>query len=152
MTWELLPLRTPTHPSPTTHTTPQRCFQSLEAHWRMQSLREAPARREIWRQKVQAVADESYALAQGLHRWKLSDQQRAAELEQRVELLGTSGRPDVASQTEEAMRRGFQNSKRVLEEAYATGTSILSGMGSQRETLKVGRCACEWGSREAVTG
>lgn len=143
MTWELLPLRTPTHPSPTTHTTPQRCFQSLEAQWRMQSLREAPARREIWRQKVQAVADESYALAQGLHRWKLSDQQRAAEMEQRVELLGTSGRPDAVSQTEEAMRRGFQNSKRVLEEAFATGTSILSGMGSQRETLKVGRGACE---------
>ena len=128
---------------PAVHTTPQRCFQSLEAQWRMQSLREAPARREIWRQKVQAVADESYALAQGLHRWKLSDQQRAAELEQRVELLGTSGRPDAVSQTEEAMRRGFQNSKRVLEEAFATGTSILSGMGSQRETLKVGRGACE---------
>lgn len=103
----------------------------------MQSLREPPARREVWRRKVQAVADESYALAQGLQRWKLDDQRQTEELQQRVELLGTAGRPDFSSQTEDAMQRSFQNSRRVLEEAFATGTSILGNMGSQRETLKV---------------
>ena len=68
---------------------------------------------------------------------------RQVEEEERAELLArrTTGGPPGwrrAGLDEEAAVRGHVNtSKRVLEEAYQTGTAILGNMAGQRERLKV---------------
>lgn len=66
------------------------------------------------------------------------------EEEQRAELLerrssgGPAGWRRPGLDEEAALQGHLSNSKRVLEEAYQTGTAILGNMSSQRERLKVG--------------
>lgn len=72
---------------------------------------------------------------------------RQVEAEERAELLerrsaqGPDGLPASwqrhGTDAEAAMMGHVSNSKRVLEEAYQTGTAILGNMSSQRDRLKV---------------
>lgn len=68
---------------------------------------------------------------------------RQVEEEERAELLarrstgGPAGWQRPGVDEEAALMGHVSNSKRVLEEAYQTGTAILGNMSSQRERLKV---------------
>ena len=65
--------------------------------------------------------------------------------QQRQELLsGSRSAADYAMQRD-ADSQGMSyvdNSKRVLEEAFQTGTAVLQNMSGQRERLKVPSCCC----------
>lgn len=74
------------------------------------------------------------------------------EDQQRQELLsGSRSAADYAMQRD-ADSQGMSyvdNSKRVLEEAFQTGTAVLQNMSGQRERLKVPLCcrtpgSCFW--------
>lgn len=115
----------------------QRLAQDLESQWRMQGLRDPPARREVWKRKVEAVVDEAASLGLALRRCCEASQARQAEATQRAELFqGASSSGQVLADMDTAARRHLASSKRVLEEAYATGAGVLGSMSSQRETLK----------------
>ena len=59
------------------------------------------------------------------------------------ELLMIDVAPQMAA--EAAVRGSVGTSRRVLDEAYETGTAILGSMASQRDTLKVhGTAHCVW--------
>lgn len=102
----------------------------------MQALGEAPARREVWRRKVEAVLEEAASLGQALHRLTVARQRHSADAAAREELLG-GGAVLRREHTDAQARASFANSKRILEEAFQAGAASLAGMGSQRETLKV---------------
>lgn len=101
-------------------------------------LREAASKRDIWKHKVEQVAEEADALRIALD--KCSDRQHRRHLEesQRHELMQrrAEGRPAIDLGAEVAARKHVQNSKQVAEEAYQTGVSILSAMSGQRDHLK----------------
>ena len=68
---------------------------------------------------------------------------RQVEAEERAELLArrTTGGPPgwrrAGADEEAALKGHVNNSKRILEEAYQTGTAVLGNMAGQRERLKV---------------
>jgi Golgi SNAP receptor complex protein 2 len=67
---------------------------------------------------------------------------RRIEEAERADLLSRSdangGRGWRANMDDDAQAMGYvQNSKRALEEAFQTGTAILTNMAGQRERLKV---------------
>ncbi|PSC73478.1 Qb-SNARE Bos1 Membrin family [Micractinium conductrix] len=121
----------------------QRLSGELDAVWRMQSLREPPSKRDVWKRKVEQVAEETDALAAGLQRFTHRQQRRHAEERQRQELLerrhgggGPLGGGLGGMEAEVKAARHVTNSKRVLEEAYETGVDIVGAMSGQRERLK----------------
>lgn len=65
----------------------QRLSSELDAVWRMQSLREPAAKRDIWKRKVEQVAEEADALGVGLSRFGSRQQRRHLDEAQRRELL-----------------------------------------------------------------
>lgn len=116
----------------------QRFSQDMDACWRMQMLRESASRQDVWKAKVEQVAEETDALRLALDRFSSRQHSRAAEEAQRQELLErrVGGGPAFSLDAELVARRHIEGSKRVLEEAYDTGVGILGSMGSQRERLK----------------
>ena len=72
---------------------------------------------------------------------------RRAEETERAELLARTGADGASSWRaglldDDAQSMGYvQSSKRVLEEAFQTGTAILTNMSGQRDRLKVRRLA-----------
>ena len=72
--------------------------------------------------------------------WKC---RRQVEADERAELLsrrstgGPLGWQRAGADEETALRGHVSNSKRILEEAYETGTAVLGNMAGQRERLKV---------------
>ncbi|KAI3435619.1 hypothetical protein D9Q98_001679 [Chlorella vulgaris] len=117
----------------------QRLSGELDAVWRMQSLREPAAKRDIWKRKVEQVSEETDAIRIGLDRFSHRQQRRHAEDQQRRELLqrraeGSGQLVDVDAEMRAA--RHVHNSKRVVEEAYETGVGIIGSMAGQRERLK----------------
>ena len=68
---------------------------------------------------------------------------RQVEADERAELLArrsTGGPPGwrrPGADEEAALQGHVNNSKRILEEAYQTGTAVLGNMAGQRERLKV---------------
>ena len=67
------------------------------------------------------------------------------EAAQRDELFArASGAPDfrIERDADEQGQGYIQNSKRVLEEAFQTGTNVLSNMSGQRERIKVWSSLC----------
>ena len=79
------------------------------------------------------------------------DGRRQVEAEERAELLarrstgGPLGWQRTGVDEEAALKGHVNNSKRILEEAYQTGTAVLGNVAGQRERLKVS------GSMVAVT-
>eukprot|EP00887_Chlorella_sp_A99_P001558 scaffold8.g1558.t1 len=117
----------------------QRFSQDMEAMWRMQMLREAPAKRDVWKAKVEQVAEETDVLRLGLERLASHQQRRQVEEAQRAELLARrvgGGGAAFDVDAEAVARQHILGSKQVLEESYATGVGILGSMSGQRERLK----------------
>lgn len=116
----------------------QKISIDMDALWRMQSMRETSSKRDIWKRKVEQVAEEADALRIALDKVGVSHQRRHIEEAQRQELLQrrADGWPVVDLGEEIAARKRLQSSKQVVEEAYQTGVNVLGAMSTQRDTLK----------------
>ncbi|KAI7838538.1 hypothetical protein COHA_007681 [Chlorella ohadii] len=117
----------------------QRLSGELDAVWRMQSLREPAAKRDLWKRKVEQVAEEADALRAGMDRFGHRQQRRHVEEAQRRELMergAGGGGPLMDVDAEMKAARHVHRSKQVLEEAYETGVGIIGAMSGQRDRLK----------------
>jgi Golgi SNAP receptor complex protein 2 len=109
----------------------------------MQTLREAAIKIDLWKRKVEQIAEEADALAVAVnrlgakaHRRQMDEQQRQELLQRRADGgIGTSN--IIAEMNADAVaKRRVDNSRRVLEEAYETGVGVLGAMSGNRERLK----------------
>jgi Golgi SNAP receptor complex protein 2 len=116
----------------------QKISIDMDGMWRMQMMREAASKRDIWKRKVEAVAEEADAMRSGLDRCGSRQARRQTEEAQHAELLQrrADGRPAMDLGAEVASRRHVENSKRAAEEAYLTGVDVLGAMAGQRDRLK----------------
>lgn len=90
--------------------------------------------------KVEQVSEEAVALRLDLDRHTHRERRRAAEEADRADLL--AGRASTAAwadaaDADAAAEGAIRNSKRILEETFATGAAVLGAMAGQRERLKV---------------
>ncbi|KAI3413082.1 Membrin [Psidium guajava] len=100
----------------------------------------AKSQRDLWRRKVEQVAEEAESLKVSLDKYSSRNQQRMMEAKEKAELLGR-GDGDSAHvlrifDDEVQAMQSARNSSRMLEESYATGVAILSKYSEQRERLK----------------
>ncbi|KAH0672925.1 hypothetical protein KY290_026663 [Solanum tuberosum] len=100
----------------------------------------AKSQRDLWKRKVEQVAEEVDSLKDSLDKYNLRHQRRMQEVRERTELLGRASGDsshvlrifdDEAQATQSA-----RSSSRMLEETLATGTAILSKYSEQRDRLK----------------
>lgn len=110
----------------------------MDGLWRMHSLKDPPSKRDVWKRKVEQIAEESDALQGAFDRLMMHSKRRHEEEAQRQELLQrrNGGKPFEDIDSDMASRRHIQNSKIAIEEAYQTGVSVLGMMDIQRERLK----------------
>lgn len=96
--------------------------------------------RDLWKRKVEQIAEEAESLRQSLDRYQIRNQKRMAEAKERAELLGRVNGDSahvmrIFDDDTQAMH-SIRNSSRELANASALGESILSSMHGQRERLK----------------
>ncbi|KAI5345403.1 PREDICTED: Golgi SNAP receptor complex [Prunus dulcis] len=100
----------------------------------------AKSQRDLWKRKVEQIAEEAQSLKESLDKYNLRNQKRAQEARERAELLGRAngeGAHVLRIFDDEAQARAsVRSSSRMLEEASATGESILRKYAEQRDWLK----------------
>ncbi|XP_007202535.2 membrin-11 [Prunus persica] len=100
----------------------------------------AKSQRDLWKRKVEQIAEEAQSLKESLDKYNLRNQKRAQEARERSELLGRAngeGAHVLRIFDDEAQARAsVHSSSRMLEEASATGESILRKYAEQRDWLK----------------
>ncbi|XP_065853582.1 membrin-11-like [Euphorbia lathyris] len=109
----------------------------MDRFWR--SIAGKP-QRDLWKRKVEQVAEEAESLKQSLDRYVARNQRRMREAQERAELLGRANGESshvlrIFDEEAQAMN-SVHNSKRMLEESLSTGSAILSKYSEQRERLK----------------
>ncbi|KAI4378395.1 hypothetical protein MLD38_015878 [Melastoma candidum] len=109
----------------------------MDRLWRSIS---AKSQRDLWRRKVEQVAEEAESLKESLDKYFLRNQKRMMEAKERAELLGRANGDSahvlrIFDDEAQAMQSA-RNSSRMLEESFATGVAILSKYSEQRERLK----------------
>lgn len=109
----------------------------MERLWRSIA---AKSQRDLWKRKVEQVAEETESLKESLDKQFLRNQKRMMEAKERAELLGRANGDSahvlrIFDEEAQAMQSA-RNSARMLEESYATGVAILSKYSEQRERLK----------------
>ncbi|XP_050204509.1 membrin-11-like [Mercurialis annua] len=96
--------------------------------------------RDLWKRKVEQVAEEAESLKQSLDRYSMRNQRRLKEVQERAELLhranGESSHVLRIFDEEEQARQSVRSSKRMLEDSLSTGSAILAKYSEQRERLK----------------
>ncbi|XP_010248212.1 PREDICTED: membrin-11-like [Nelumbo nucifera] len=96
--------------------------------------------RDLWKRKVEQVAEEADSLKESLGKHLLRHQKRMLEAKERAELLqranGESAHVLRIFDDEAQAMKSAHNSSRMLEEAYFTGVAILSKYAEQRDHLK----------------
>ncbi|KAL9993669.1 putative GOSR2/Membrin/Bos1 [Helianthus debilis subsp. tardiflorus] len=115
----------------------QTLCSEMDGLWR--SVASKP-QRDLWKRKVEQVAEEADSLRVSLDRYMQRQQKRLQEAQERADLLGrTNGESShilrIFDEEAQAMESA-RNSSRMLEEATATGTAILAKYSEQRERLK----------------
>ncbi|GFY93488.1 membrin 12 [Actinidia rufa] len=100
----------------------------------------AKSQRDLWKRKVEQVAEESDSLKESLDKYFLRNQKRTQEARERTELLGRANGESshvlrIFDEEAQAMQSA-RNSSRMLDESYATGVAILAQYAGQRERLK----------------
>ncbi|XP_059668585.1 membrin-11-like [Cornus florida] len=100
----------------------------------------AKSQRDLWRRKVEQVAEEADSLTDSLDKYFLRNQRRVQEAKERAELLGRANGESshvlrIFDEEAQAMQSA-RNSSRMLEESHATGVAILAQYHTQRERLK----------------
>lgn len=109
----------------------------MDRLWRSVS---AKSQRDLWKRKVEQVAEEAESLKQSLDKYFLRNQRRMMEAKERAELLGRANGESahvlrIFDEEAQAMQ-SVRNSSRLLEEASTTGEAILFKYSEQRERLK----------------
>ncbi|KAL3130629.1 hypothetical protein ABBQ38_008023 [Trebouxia sp. C0009 RCD-2024] len=92
--------------------------------------------------KVEQVSEETDALRMALDKHTGRQHRKQVEDQQRQELLSGSRSAADYAMHRDADSQGMSyvdNSKRVLEEAFQTGTAVLQNMSGQRERLKAAK-------------
>ncbi|XP_009760179.1 membrin-11 [Nicotiana tabacum] len=100
----------------------------------------AKSQRDLWKRKVEQVAEEADSLKTSLDKYNLRHQRRMQEARERAELIGRANGDsshvlrifDDEAQAMQSARR----SSRMMEETLATGVAILSKYSEQRDRLK----------------
>ncbi|XP_010251670.1 PREDICTED: membrin-11-like [Nelumbo nucifera] len=96
--------------------------------------------RDLWKRKVEQVAEEADSLKESLDKHLLRHQKRMMEAKERAELLeranGDSAHVLRIFDDEAQAMQSARNSSRMLEESYSTGVAILSKYAEQRDRLK----------------
>ncbi|PWA91161.1 membrin 12 [Artemisia annua] len=96
--------------------------------------------RDLWKRKVEQIAEEADSQREGLDRYFQRRQKRMQEAQERAELLnranGESSHVMRIFDEEAQAMQSARNSSRMLEEATATGTAILAKYSEQRDRLK----------------
>ncbi|KAG5517330.1 hypothetical protein RHGRI_037922 [Rhododendron griersonianum] len=100
----------------------------------------AKSQRDLWKRKVEQVAEEAGSLKESLDMYLSRNQRQTQEARERAELLGrVNGESShvlrIFDEEAQAMQSA-RNSSRMLEESYATGVAILSQYAGQRDRLK----------------
>ncbi|XP_074271046.1 membrin-11-like [Silene latifolia] len=109
----------------------------MDRLWRSVAVK---SQRDLWKRKVEQIAEEADSLKESLEKYFTRNQRRMQEAKERSELLGRANGEsshvmrifDDETQALQAAR----NSSRMLEEAYSTGVAILSKFSEQRESMK----------------
>ncbi|XP_031478552.1 membrin-11-like [Nymphaea colorata] len=100
----------------------------------------AKPQRDLWKRKVEQVAEEVDSLKDSLEKYVLRHQKRMLEAKERAELLeranGDSAHVMRVFDEEAQAMQSVRNSSNMIEEAYATGVAILSKYAEQRDRLK----------------
>ncbi|KAJ6877373.1 membrin-11-like [Populus alba x Populus x berolinensis] len=101
---------------------------------------QAKPQRDLWRRKVELVAEEAGSLKESLDRYFARNQRRMKEAQERAELLGRANGDSahvlrIFDEEAQAMQ-SVNNSKRMLADSISTGAAILSKYSEQRERLK----------------
>ncbi|KAF3792053.1 Membrin-11 [Nymphaea thermarum] len=100
----------------------------------------AKPQRDLWKRKVEQVAEEVDSLKDSLEKYVLRHQKRMSEAKERAELLeranGDSAHVMRIFDEEAQAMQSVRNSSNMIEEAYATGVAILSKYAEQRDRLK----------------
>ncbi|KAK1263716.1 Membrin-11 [Acorus gramineus] len=96
--------------------------------------------RDLWKRKVEVVAEEADSLKKILDGYLLRHQKRTMEAKERAELLermnGDSSHVLRIFDEEAQAMQSAQNSHMMVDEAYNTGVAILSKYAEQRDRLK----------------
>ncbi|XVF06654.1 hypothetical protein REPUB_Repub06bG0068800 [Reevesia pubescens] len=100
----------------------------------------AKSQRDLWKRKVEQVAEEADSLKDSLDKYSMRNQRRMLEVKERAELLGRANGESahvlrIFDEEAQAMQ-SVRNSSRMLQESFATGTAILSKYAEQRDRLK----------------
>lgn len=100
----------------------------------------AKSQRDLWKRKVEQIAEEADSMKQSLDKYFLRNQKRMMEAKERADLVGRA-KGDSAHilrifDDEAQAMSSVRNSSRMLEEASATGEAILFKYSEQRDRLK----------------
>ncbi|KAL2329194.1 hypothetical protein Fmac_022621 [Flemingia macrophylla] len=100
----------------------------------------AKPQRDLWKRKVEQIAEEAESLRASLDKYNLRNQNRMREANERAELLGRANGDNahvlrIYDEEAQAMQ-SVRNSSREMENANAIGEAILSSIHGQRERLK----------------
>ncbi|CAL9155499.1 unnamed protein product [Musa hybrid cultivar] len=109
----------------------------MDRLWRSIPVR---GQRDLWKRKVEQVAEEVDSLKESLDKHSFRQQKRMQEAKERAELLeranGESAHILRIFDEEAQAMQSARNSSMMLEEAYATGVAVLSKYAEQRDRLK----------------
>ncbi|CAL0315863.1 unnamed protein product [Lupinus luteus] len=112
------------------------CIQ-MDRFWRSISVK---SHRDLWKRKVEQIAEEAESLKESLDKYNLRNQKRMTEAKERAELLrranGDSSHVLRIFDEEAQAMQSVRTSARELENANAVGEAILSTIHGQRERLK----------------
>lgn len=117
----------------------QRISTEMDSVWRMHVVRDSAAKRDVWKRKVEQVAEETDCIRMALDKYTMREQRRVAERREREELFARANEGASAKREmdEEAQFMGsIHRSKGYLEEIYQSGSNILVSMAGNRERLK----------------
>ncbi|XP_020962717.1 membrin-11 isoform X1 [Arachis ipaensis] len=113
------------------------CVQ-MDRFWRSIA---AKSQRDLWKRKVEQIAEEADSLKQSLDKYNIKNQKRITEAKERAELLGRAQNGDsshvlrIFDEEAQAMQ-SVRNSRLELQNSTALGETILSSIHGQRERLK----------------
>lgn len=109
----------------------------MDRLWRSVPLK---GQRDLWKRKVEQVAEEADSLKESLDRVSMRQQRRMQEVRDRAELMERAngeGEHVLKIFDDEAQAlQSARNSHMMIEEAYATGVAVLSKYADQRDRLK----------------
>lgn len=109
----------------------------MDRLWRSVAVK---SQRDLWKRKVEQVAEEEVSLKESLDKYFMRNQRRMQEAKERADLLGRANGESshvmrIFDDEAQAMQSAH-NSSRMLEEAYSTGVAILSKFAEQRQSMK----------------